>query len=126
MSDPGGWLESFLSQHHKDYSIWLTTYGRRTGKPRLVQIWFAYINGEFYILARHGLDAWWAKNILKNNKVIVNLGGRALKGAAQLLDDRDLTNEVWRYYRGKYRLYPQIYLFSWRKRKLFKITFDMQ
>lgn len=119
-------LERFLSQHHKDYSIWLTTYGRKTGKPRLVQIWFAYINGEFYVLARHGLEAWWAKNILKNPRVIVNIGGRAIPGTAQLIEDQDLTKEVWRYYRGKYRFYPQTYIFSWAKKKLFKIVFDEQ
>jgi len=117
-------LEAFLSLHHKDYSIWLTTFGRKTGKPRLVQIWFAYINGQFYVLARHGLEAWWVKNLLKNRRVIVNIGGRALEGTAELIDDRDLTNEVWRYYRGKYRFYPQTYIFSWKKRKLFKITFS--
>lgn len=122
----GDELERFLSEHHKDYSIWLTTYGRKTGKPRLVQVWFAYINGEFYVMARHGLEAWWAKNILKNPKVIVNIGGRALKGTAQLIEDRELTDEVWKYYRGKYRFYPQTYIFSWTKRKLFKISFDEQ
>ena len=119
-------LDNFLAQHHKDYSIWLTTYGRKTGKPRLVQIWFAYVNGEFYILARHGLNAWWAKNIVKNKNVIVNIGGRAVRGTAEVLDDKELTYEVWRYYKGKYRFYPQIYIFSWAKRKLIRIAFDLQ
>ncbi|MEM0120594.1 MAG: nitroreductase family deazaflavin-dependent oxidoreductase [Thermoprotei archaeon] len=119
-------LQAFLAQHYKDYSIWLTTYGRKTGKPRLVQIWFAYVNGEFYVLARHGLEAWWTKNILKNPTVVVNLSGRAIKGKAQILDDKDLTDEIWKYYKGKYVFYPQIYIFSWAKRKLIKIVFDSQ
>jgi deazaflavin-dependent oxidoreductase (nitroreductase family) len=112
-----------FTNHFKDYSIWLTTYGRRTNKPRMVQIWFAYVNDNFYILSRHGLESWWAKNLLKNNKVIVNLAGRAFYGVARFIEDDDLTREVWRYYRGKYRFYPQTY-FSWKRKKLFQIEFD--
>jgi deazaflavin-dependent oxidoreductase (nitroreductase family) len=118
-------ISEHISEHHKDYSIWLTTYGRKTGKPRMVQIWFAAVNNEFYILSRHGLESWWAKNIRKNPKVIVNLGGRALAGTSELVDDPDLTDLVWNYYRGKYRMYPQIYVFSWRKRRLFRINFQV-
>ncbi|PSN87855.1 hypothetical protein B9Q11_02645 [Candidatus Marsarchaeota G2 archaeon ECH_B_SAG-F08] len=112
-----------LTHHYKDYSLWLTTLGRKTGKPRLVQIWFAFVNGELYILSRHGLDSWWAKNLLKNNSVIVNVAGRAFSAKAELIEDPILTNEVWRYYKAKYRFYPQIYLFSWKKKKLFRINF---
>ncbi|MEM3671425.1 MAG: nitroreductase/quinone reductase family protein [Thermoprotei archaeon] len=116
-------ITEHLVKHHRDYSIWLTTYGRKTGKPRVVQIWFAYLNGEFCILSRHGAESWWARNILSNNNVIVNLSGLAVSATAETVSDRELTDLVWKYYRGKYRFYPQTYAFSWKKRLLFRIRF---
>ncbi len=111
-----------LLRHHKDYSIWLTTYGRKTGKPRIVQIWFAYVNNRFYVLSRHGLKSWWAKNLLKNSRVIVNLGGLGIEGEGHL-EDQSIADQIWRYYRAKYMFYPQI-LFPWGKRKLFRMDLN--
>jgi deazaflavin-dependent oxidoreductase (nitroreductase family) len=113
----------FLVDHYKDYSIWLTTFGRRTKKPRLVQIWFAFVNSHFYVFSRMGLKSQWAKNVMKNGGVIVNVSGRAFTGMAYLLEDEDMKKEIFKYYRGKYRFYPQI-LFPWGGRMLFEIELD--
>lgn len=114
----------FIVTHYKDYSIWLTTIGRKTSKPRLVQIWFSFVNDHFYVFSRRGLKSNWAKNVLKNGYVTVNLAGRALAGTAYLLDDRDMEKEIFKYLKTKYRFYPQTYIFSWKLRKLFEIDLN--
>lgn len=117
-------VRQHLVSHYKDYSIWLTTYGRKTASQRVVQIWFAYLNADFYVLSRNGYDSWWAKNILKDPHIIVNVAGMALKGTAEKIEDEAKVDMVWRYYRGKYRFYPQTYFLSWKKRKLFRMVFS--
>ena len=114
----------FIVTHYKDYSIWLSTFGRKTCKPRLVQIWFAFVNDHFYVFSRGGLGSQWAKNVLKNNRVIVNLAGKAFLGTARPLQDNDMRDEIYKYYKGKYRFYPQTYIFSWKKRVLFEIELE--
>jgi deazaflavin-dependent oxidoreductase (nitroreductase family) len=114
----------FIVAHYGDYSIWLTTFGRKTSKPRLVQIWFAFVNDHLYVFSRGGLGSQWAKNVLKNDRVIVNLAGRALPGRARLLEDDDMRDEIYKYYRAKYRLLPQTYIFSWKRRMLFEIELE--
>jgi hypothetical protein len=113
----------FVVDHYKGYSIWLTTLGRKTKKPRLVQIWFAFVNNRFHAFSRLGLKSQWARNGMKNDRVIVNLSRRALTGAAHPLGDEDMVKEIFKYYRGKYRFYPQI-LFPWGRRRLFEIELD--
>lgn len=72
--------------------LYLTTTGRKTGLPREIEIWFVAFNGKYYILAEHGENAHWVKNLQANPRVRVRVGERSFDATARALDkERDRT-----------------------------------
>jgi deazaflavin-dependent oxidoreductase (nitroreductase family) len=71
----------------------LETIGRATGKPRRTPVGDGRIGNQFWIVAEHGLDAGYVRNIAKNAKVRVKLrnglGACWRSGTASLLPDDD-------------------------------------
>jgi deazaflavin-dependent oxidoreductase (nitroreductase family) len=85
--------------------IYVTTTGRRTGLPREIEIWFVAWQGRFYIFAEQFHRAQWVKNIARDPKVEVRLGGRRFHATARALDpERDAAEwqTVQRLAREKY------------------------
>jgi deazaflavin-dependent oxidoreductase (nitroreductase family) len=69
---------------------YVTTTGRVTGLPRQIEIWFVMAGGFVYILAEHGHDAQWVKNIVKDGRVKVRIATLTFDATARVLDpDRD-------------------------------------
>lgn len=65
---------------------YLTTTGRRSGKPHTIEIWFALINQTVYMLAgNHGSD--WVRNAQHTPAVTVRIGGTTYAGQARLVSD---------------------------------------
>jgi deazaflavin-dependent oxidoreductase (nitroreductase family) len=83
--------------------IHLTTIGRKTGKPRMVELWFAVNGGKVY-LSHEGEDTDWMKNINKNEHVAFEIGGKSFTGKARYLKDRE--DEAWT---AKVALYEKYY-----------------
>ena len=70
--------------------LYLTTIGRVTGLPREIEIWFVMAAGRLYVLAEGGQAAQWVKNIMREPRVQVRLGGRTFAATARVLDpERD-------------------------------------
>jgi deazaflavin-dependent oxidoreductase (nitroreductase family) len=71
----------------------LETTGRKTGKPRRTPVGDGRIGGQFWIVAEHGMNAGYVRNIAHNPRVRLKLreGLRArwYTGAAHLLSDDD-------------------------------------
>ena len=67
-------------------TIDLTTYGRRTGLPRRIEIWWFHVDGRFIITGTPGRRDWLA-NVRSNPAVIVHVAGMDLAGQAVLVDD---------------------------------------
>ncbi len=44
----------------RGHTIDITTTGRRTGRPRRIEIWFHNVDGRFYISGRPGRRGWYA------------------------------------------------------------------
>ncbi|HEX6301033.1 MAG TPA: nitroreductase/quinone reductase family protein [Acidimicrobiia bacterium] len=44
----------------------ITTIGRKTGKPRRIEIYFHHFDGEYYLTGRHGAKRDWEANIIAN------------------------------------------------------------
>jgi len=73
-----------------DQFLYLTTTGRKTGRPREIEIWYVEADGRLYILAEHGRQAQWVQNILSNPRVNVRIAEQQSEGFARVLDpDRD-------------------------------------
>ena len=66
------------------FILLLTTYGRRTGRPRVTPLLYA-IKGEAIVIASaRGESADWLANIAANPRVRVQLGRRRFEGTAQI------------------------------------------
>ena len=69
----------------------LETTGRTTGKPRRNPVGngLADDGRTFWLVAEHGHDAGYVKNILANPRVRVKIGRRWRTGTAEILPDDD-------------------------------------
>jgi deazaflavin-dependent oxidoreductase (nitroreductase family) len=56
----------------KDLTVDITTIGRRSGRPRRIEIWFHRVNGRFYITGIPGRRDWYA-NVLANRSFTFHL-----------------------------------------------------
>ncbi|HEU4346608.1 MAG TPA: nitroreductase/quinone reductase family protein [Actinoplanes sp.] len=67
----------------------LETTGRKSGRPRQTPVGNGLVEGVFWIVASHGRQADYVRNIEKNPAVRVKIGRRWRTGTATLLDGDD-------------------------------------
>ena len=67
----------------------LETTGRRSGKPRRNPVGNGLQGDTFWIVADHGPDAQYVKNIKANPRVRVRVEGKWRSGTAHLMPDDD-------------------------------------
>ena len=67
----------------------LETTGRTSGRPRHTCVGNGLIGDTFWLIAVHGLQADWVRNIVKEPKVRVLVGRRWRSGTASLMPDDD-------------------------------------
>jgi len=77
---------------------YLTTRGRRTGKPHTVEIWFAISYHTIY-LSHEGDYTDWMKNIQKDETVNLKINTVQFSGRARIVSDGES------FQRGKHALY---------------------
>lgn len=66
--------------------IHMTPFGRRTGKPPIVELWFAIANDNLY-LSHEGQETDWTKTIAQNSEVTYEIGGKRFKGRRRYAQD---------------------------------------
>jgi deazaflavin-dependent oxidoreductase (nitroreductase family) len=74
------WLARWASEPY----AYLTTTGRRTGRPHRIEIWFAAQDGRMYLLAGGRERSDWVRNLQANARVTVELGDETHAGAARV------------------------------------------
>ena len=62
---------------------YLTTVGRKTGKPHTIEIWFARENGNLYLPSGGGESADWVRNLRRTPSVRVRIGSRTAAAEAR-------------------------------------------
>ena len=85
--------------------LYLTTLGRTPRRPREIEIWFVERDGRFFVLAEHGFNADWVKNLLATPEVTVRVGGLRWNATSRVLDpdaDSALFCDVRQLARDKY------------------------
>jgi deazaflavin-dependent oxidoreductase (nitroreductase family) len=60
---------------------YLTTTGRRTGRPHTIEIWFAAAGGTLYLGGSERSD--WVRNLLADRSVAVRIEGEDLGATAR-------------------------------------------
>ena len=68
---------------------YVTTVGRRTGKPHTIEIWFAARNSTLYILAGGGDRADFVQNLVADPSTVVKIGEHAYRGAGRIVTQPD-------------------------------------
>jgi len=66
--------------------LYLTTTGRRSGRPREIEIWFTRSDGRYYLVAEHGERAGWVLNIRAEGRVRWRVGDTTFTGRARVVD----------------------------------------
>jgi deazaflavin-dependent oxidoreductase (nitroreductase family) len=75
-------------------TIDLTTYGRRSGLPRRIEIWWFHVDGRFIVTGTPGRRDWLA-NVRANPSVIVHASGHDLPGVAAEIVDEGFRRRVF-------------------------------
>ena len=63
---------------------YLTTRGRRTGRAHRIEIWFAVDGGRLFLLSGGRDSSDWVRNLRRDPRVTVELGGSEHAGRAHL------------------------------------------
>jgi deazaflavin-dependent oxidoreductase (nitroreductase family) len=65
----------------------LTTTGRNSGEPRVTPLQYELIDGIHWVASGWGKHADWLKNIRKEPKVLVQIGGVNYLARVELIED---------------------------------------
>jgi deazaflavin-dependent oxidoreductase (nitroreductase family) len=85
----------------------LTHYGRKTGKPHEVTIWFVLYDQKFNI-GTANVNRQWVRNVQKTPQIKVSIGGEKFEGAARFLTDRAEHERAMAAIRRKYWMFRPI------------------
>ena len=77
---------SDLADHEYAY---LTTTGRRSGRPHRIEIWYRRIDDTIWMIAGGGTASDWVKNLVADPHVSIEIGERTLRGTA-FVDRQDV------------------------------------
>ena len=85
--------------------LYLTTTGRRSGRPREIEVWFTRDDGRHYLIAEHLRETQWVQNLLAEPRVGVRVGDDAFAARARVIDaaaEPDLRQRVQELSEAKY------------------------
>lgn len=91
---------------HKQTML-LTHYGRKTGKPHEVRIWFVFEGDKFFI-GTANVNRQWVRNVQKTPSIELAIGGEKFEGTARFLSDRSEHECAMAGIRQKYWMYTPI------------------
>ncbi len=93
-----------LKRLARKQTLTLTHYGRKTGKPHEVTIWFV-VDGDRVYLGTANVNRQWVRNVQKTPHVWLSVGGETFEGTARFLTDRDEHERAMAAIRRKYWMY---------------------
>ena len=69
---------------------YLTTTGRRSGRPHRIEIWFGYEGGSVvYLMAGGGTRSDWVANLIARPEVTIEIGDVLFTGVARVVEETD-------------------------------------
>jgi len=90
-----------LKQVSARKTLVLTHYGRKTGKPYKVTIWFV-LHGDKVYLGTANVNRNWVRNVQKTPQVQFSIAGEKFDGTARFISDRVEHERVMAMVRRKY------------------------
>jgi deazaflavin-dependent oxidoreductase (nitroreductase family) len=86
----------------KELFCYLTTVGRVSGRPHMIEIWFALHDGTIFMLSGNRDRADWVRNALKQPRVTIRLGDRLFEADARIAENADEDALARRLLKEKY------------------------
>lgn len=91
------------------HTLVLTHYGRKTGKPYNVTIWFI-VDGDRVFIATANKNRQWVRNVQKTPRVKLTIGGETFDANARFITDRAEHERVLGLLHRKYWMFLPIML----------------
>jgi deazaflavin-dependent oxidoreductase (nitroreductase family) len=94
MNEQGPSRAERLAALNRTRTTVLTHYGRKTGKPFQVTIWFL-VDGDHIYLVTMNMERQWTRNVLVTPRVSLRIGDEAIEGdATQVTDPVEMKRVV--------------------------------
>jgi deazaflavin-dependent oxidoreductase (nitroreductase family) len=87
----------------KQSFCYLTTIGRRSGRPHTVEIWFGLRNATLYMLSGSRARSDWVRNLQARPDVQVRIRDSSFPGRARVVEDPDEESNARRLLAAKYQ-----------------------
>ena len=100
-----------------DY-CYVTTAGRRSGRPHRIEIWYAAQGNILYLLSGGGMSSDWVRNLTANPAVVVEVEGDVFSASARVLQDGEEAERARSLVFAKYAPRYDGDLTGWRQRAL--------
>lgn len=117
-------LKARLDRVAKIKTTTLTHYGRKSGKPYTVTIWFT-VDGDHINLHTMNMRRQWTRNVVANGKVSLRIGNETFAGHATEITDQGEMKRVVALMKKKY---PISLPYLWIKGKpdgAFRVEIDV-
>lgn len=101
-----------------DNYCYLTTTGRRSGRPHRIEIWYAADGDTLYLLSGGGGSPNWVQNLKVDPTVLVEVDGDEHPGRGRVLEDGDEAELARSLVFAKYAPRYEGDLTGWRDRAL--------
>ena len=85
-------------------TLTLTHYGRKSGKPYDVTIWFA-VEGDKVYIGTANVNRQWVRNVQKTPRIRLAVGGETFEGEESFLAKRAERERAMAAIRRKYWMY---------------------
>jgi deazaflavin-dependent oxidoreductase (nitroreductase family) len=96
-----------LKKVARKQTITLTHYGRKTGKPHEVTIWFV-LDADKLDIGTANVNRQWVRNVQKRPQVRLSIGSETFNGTARFLIDRAEHERAMAAIRRKYWMFRPI------------------
>ena len=103
---------------HGDDYCYVTTTGRRSGRPHRIEIWYATHGDTLYLLAGGGRTSDWVQNLCAEPTVVVELDGDTRPARARVIEPGEEMERARMLVHAKYAPRNSGDLTSWRDRAL--------
>ena len=95
-------MQSRIESVKDKHTLKLTTTGRKSGLKRVTIIWFGILDGRLYVSSGRGVRSDWVRNIKKDARVEITIGGITVQGTATIVHDSHIKQRLRKLYWKKY------------------------
>ena len=116
-------LSARLSRVGRIKTTTLTHYGRKTGRPYQVTIWFT-VDGDHVNIQTMNTKRQWVQNVLANPRISLRIGNETLEGRATPVSDPTAMKRIVELMKKKY---PIALPYLWIKKRpdgAFRVDID--